>query len=195
MLKQDNLLIFKTKLVIMKFIRLLFVLLTVSAVAIQCSKDPKAKILDLEKKMASEDFTLDEKGMQVAHELVAAYLDFAGKFKESPEAPDFLYRAADLSLNINKAKQSLDLYNQIIYQYPEYKKVPECLFLMGYIYENNFQELGKAKEIYEQFLAKYPNHDFADDARVSIENLGKSPEELIRMFEEKNGTQKDTLTI
>jgi TolA-binding protein len=124
-----------------------------------------------------------------------AYQDYAEKHKDSPEAPEYLYKAADLALNINKSKESLDLYNRIIYQYPDYAKVPECLFLMGYIYENYFQELGKAKEIYESFLSKYPSHDFADDARISIENLGKSPEELIRSFEEKNKTPKDTLSI
>jgi hypothetical protein len=66
---------------------------------------------------------------------------------------------------------------------------------MGYIHENYFQELGKAKAIYEQFLQRYPDHDFADDAQISIENLGKSPEELIRIFEEKNRELKDSLSI
>jgi TolA-binding protein len=179
----------------MKFTRLSIMIILMPVMFIQCSNDPKSHILSLEKKMANEDFTMDEKGMQTAHELVAAYLDFAEKQKESPEAPEYLYKAADLSLNLNDAKQSLDLYNRIIYQYPDFKKTPECLFLMGYIYENFFQELGKAKEIYEQFLAKYPNHDFADDARVSIENLGKSPEELIRSFEEKNKAQRDTVSL
>jgi len=177
----------------MKISRLLIILILLSAFTIQCSKDPKAKIQGLEKKMSEEDFTLDEKGIQTANELVQAYLSFAGSRKESPEAPGYLYKAADLSLNINQAKQSLDLYNRIIYQYPDYDKVPECLFLMGYIYENYFQELGRAKDIYESFLAKYPNHEFADDAKISIENLGKSPEELIRQFEEKNKVLQDTV--
>jgi len=177
----------------MKISRLLFFSLLIMVSLVQCSQDPKAKIQSLEKKMGSEEFTLDEKGTQTANELIQAYQDFAENHKDSPEAPAYLYKAADLSLNINKSKESLDLYNRIIYQYPDYQKVPECLFLMGYIYENYFQELGKAKEIYESFLSKYPNHDFADDARVSIENLGKSPEELIRLFEEKNKIQQDTI--
>jgi tetratricopeptide (TPR) repeat protein len=177
----------------MKNYRFAVALFFLSAFLIQCSPDPKAKIQAIEKKIGAEDFKLDEKGIQTANALIQAYLEFAENYKDSPEAPDYLYKAADLSLNINQSKQSLDLYNRIIYQYPDYKKVPECLFLMGYIYENYLQELGKAREIYEQFLAKYPNHDFADDARVSIENLGKSPEELIRSFEEKNKVQKDTI--
>ncbi|NTV82837.1 MAG: tetratricopeptide repeat protein [Bacteroidales bacterium] len=179
----------------MKIVRLFLISILLTFTLIQCSPDPKAKIQSLEEKMGAADFTLDDTGMKIADELIQAYLSYEEKHKDSPEAPDYLYKAADLSLNINKSKQSLDLYNRIIYQYPDYKKVPECLFLMGYIYENYFQELGKAKEIYESFLAKYPNHDFADDAKVSIENLGKSPEELIRSFEEKNKLSQDSLSL
>jgi len=37
----------------------------------------------------------------------------------------------------------------------------------------------------EEFLEKYPDSDFADDARISLQNLGKSPEELIKELEER----------
>ncbi len=179
----------------MKPSRLFFILVILTAISVSCGRDPKAKIKGLEKKISAENFTLDENGMKTADELIQAYISYADSHKDSPDAPDCLYSAADLSLNINKSKESLDLYNRIIYQYPDYKKAPECLFLEGYIYENYFQQFGKAKEIYESFLAKYPNHDFADDARISIENMGKSPEELIKSFEEKNKLQKDTVSI
>ncbi|MCK9400733.1 MAG: tetratricopeptide repeat protein [Bacteroidales bacterium] len=179
----------------MKLLRLLPVLIILAGIAVQCSQDPKSRIKELEKKIGSENFTLDEKGMQMADELVQAYISYAESHKESPEAPDYLYSAADLSLNIGKSKESLDMYNRIIYQYPDYKKAPECLFLVGYIYENYFEQYGKAKEIYESFLKKYPNHDFADDAAISIKNMGKSPEELIRSFEEQNNQQQDTLHL
>jgi TolA-binding protein len=177
----------------MKVSRLLFVLVILTGIIAGCSPDPKSKIKDLEKKIGAEDFVMDEKGMQTADELIQAYISYAESHKDSPEAPDYLYSAADLSLNLNKSKQSLDLYNRIIYQYPDYKKAPECLFLVGYIYENFFQQYGQAKEIYESFLAKYPTHDFADDAAISIKNMGKSPEELIHEFEEKNKLQQDSI--
>jgi len=179
----------------MKIYHFFIVQLMLAVILIQCSPDPKSRIQELEKQIGSENFTLDEKGLQTANELVQAYVSFAEKHKDSPDAPDYLYKAADLSLNINKSKESLDLYNRIIYQYPDFKKAPECLFLVGYIYENYFQNYGKAKEIYESFMLKYPTHDFADDAAISIENMGKSPEELIRSFEEKNRLQKDTIDL
>jgi hypothetical protein len=36
------------------------------------------------------------------------------------------------------------------------------------------------------FIQTYPDNEFADDAAISIENMGKTPEELIREFEAKN---------
>ncbi|HOX78260.1 MAG TPA: tetratricopeptide repeat protein [Bacteroidales bacterium] len=178
----------------MRIIKVSFLILLLAIIWQGCTSDPKTRIRDLEKKIGSESFILDDKGMALSGELIRSYLDFAESHKDDPSSPEFLYKAADLSLNTGQSKQSLDLYNRIIYQYPNFEKVPECLFLVGYIYENYFQELGKAKSVYEAFLAKYPEHDFADDARVSIENLGKSPEELIRYFEEKNKALSDTLT-
>jgi len=175
----------------MKLFRSIAVLIILAGITVQCSNDPKSRINELEKKIGSENFTLDEKGMQLADELVKEYISYADSHKDSPEAPDYLYSAADLSLNTGKSKEALDLYNSIIYKYPDYPKAPECLFLVGYIYENYFQEYGKAKEIYESFLKKYPTHDFADDAAISIKNMGKSPEELIKSFEAQN--KQDTI--
>ena len=53
------------------------------------------------------------------------------------------------------------------------------------VYENYLGDLDNAKMIYLEFLEKYPDNEFADDAEISIQNLGKSPEELIRQFEEQ----------
>ena len=74
--------------------------------------------------------------------------------------------------------------------YPDFDKTPQCLFLKGYIYENNLGDLDMAKSLYEEFLQKYPDDDFADDAEVSIKNLGKTPEQLIKEFEEKQKAQE-----
>jgi tetratricopeptide (TPR) repeat protein len=179
----------------MKDFRLFFVLFFLLGTMVQCSQDPKSKIKSLEVKISADNFTMDDQGVKTAGELIQAYIEFAENHPKDPESPDYLYKAADLSLNINKSKESLDLYNRIIYQYPEYRKAPECLFLVGYIYENYFQNYGKAKDIYESFMVRYPDHDFADDAEISIRNMGKSPEELIREFEEMNRVQQDTIIL
>lgn len=161
-------------------------MILIAAITVQCAKNPKADIERLQKKMSAEDFKFDQEGLKVANELVQAYVAYADSHKDSDEAPKYLYEAANLAMNLNNSTEALDLFNRIIYQYPNFEKVPECMFLLGYIYENNLQNYGKAKELYEMFLSKYPNHDFADDARISIDNMGKPLEELVKEFETKN---------
>ena len=41
------------------------------------------------------------------------------------------------------------------------------------------QQYDEAKKLYREFLDKYPGHELAEDAMVSIQNMGKSLEELI----------------
>ena len=146
----------------------------------------KARIDALEKEFYTADPEMNAETLKKGETLLAAYLDYTGMFKDSSSAPVYMFKAAELALGLNKVQQSLELFNRIIYQYPDFEKVPESLFLMGFIYENNLQNFGKAKEIYENFLQRFPDHEFADDAALSIQNLGKSPEELVREFERKN---------
>jgi len=91
------------------------------------------------------------------------------------------------------SQKAIELFDRLMVEYPDYEKVPECLFMKAFIYDNNLQEYDKAKEVYLEFLEKYPDDEFADDARASINNLGKSLEEIIREFEEKNLSLSDTV--
>ena len=46
-------------------------------------------------------------------------------------------------------------------------------------------------QLYEQFVADYPDDDFVDDAHILLENLGKDDEEIIRSFTEKNDAEAE----
>jgi tetratricopeptide (TPR) repeat protein len=146
----------------------------------------KSKMEKLEEVVFSNDFGYDTKGVAQATELMDLYIQKAETEPKEAKAPEYMFKAAELAMNLEKIQKALDLYNKIIYTYPDYEKAHECLFLLAFIYENNVQNFGKAKELYQQFLRQYPNHEFADDAAFSLENLGKSPEELMRELESKN---------
>jgi len=120
-----------------------------------------------------------------ARELIDKYVQYGDEFPESLDAPQMLFKAGDMSMNLNMPKEAIEIFDRIMNNYPDYEKTPQCLFLKGYIFENNLGDLNTAKKIYEEFLQKYPDDEFADDAEVSIKNLGKSPEELIKEFEEQ----------
>ena len=117
-------------------------------------------------------------------ELIDLYINFADKFSKDSLAPVYLFKAADMAMNTGRSLEAIQLYERILDNYSEYSKAPEALFLMGYVYENNLGELAKAEEIYKKFLELYPDNDFADDAEISLKYLGKSPEELIEIFQQ-----------
>lgn len=119
-------------------------------------------------------------------ELLGAYQNFANKYSDDSLAPEYLYKAASLAVGFNRGPQAVALYESIIAQYPNYKKVAECYFMEAFAYENVIGNISKASEYYNKFLAKYPEHELADDAQAAIRYLGKSPEEMVREFEKMN---------
>jgi len=125
-------------------------------------------------------------------ELIGAYQAFAHKYPKDTLAPEFLYKAAGLSMSFNRSMQALEIYRAIRVDYASWRKAPECLFMQAFIFENNIRDLEKASQIYHEFLAKYPNHDLADDAQNAIKYLGKPLDDVIRDFEAMN-KQGDTL--
>jgi TolA-binding protein len=117
---------------------------------------------------------------------VTAYDNFVKNYPEDSLAPDFLFKAGEISTENQQYKQALMYYEQITKHYPSFKYSPESLYLQGYLLDNFLNDDPKAKIIYEKVIAQYPTLSYANDARAAIKNLGKSDEELIREFEKKN---------
>ena len=111
----------------------------------------------------------------------AAKLDPTGK-----SAPDYLFKAADISINVQNPNKTIMLYDEILDDYPDFEKAPTVLFLKAFVYDDQLQDYTNAKKYYEHFLEKYPNNEFTDDAEISLKNLGKTPEELIEEFQKNN---------
>jgi len=158
---------------------------TLMIFAVGC-QSPKDKAIDNISMVEGQAFS--ETGLvnaEFVDDLIREYENFAEEFPQDSLAPDYLFKAADVAMNTNRSNKAIGLYNKVIKDYGDYKKAPEALFLKGYVYENNLGRLDVAKAIYEEFLEKYPDNEFADDAEVSLKYLGKSPEELIEIFQKE----------
>ncbi len=174
----------------MKTRNILFLLLSAGLMA-SCGSGRDKAVAEIKD---FEDALFNDKGGIVSREkaddIVTMYVDFSETYPEDSLAVEYLFKAADISMNMNRPVKAVELYSLIREDYPDFRKAPECLFLKGYVYENYMNDLEKARAIYTEFIEKYPDNDFADDAEISIRNLGKSPEELIKEFEEKMDTQE-----
>jgi outer membrane protein assembly factor BamD (BamD/ComL family) len=172
--------------------RIIIVLLVSSFLLQSCnnnSDDSEAivnieDINNLEEELFGEMTTTPD--MKKAKQLVRSYIIYADQNQDDSLAPELLFKASDISMNISDANATIAIFNRIINNYPNYKNIPTVMFLKGFVYEDQLNDYTNARKYYMEFLDKYPESDFADDALVSINNLGKSPEELIKEFEKKN---------
>ena len=66
---------------------------------------------------------------------------------------------------------------------------------MGFVNDDQLKNLVEAQKYYHQFIAEFPEHNLIDDATFSLQNLGKSDEDIIREFEamQAKGNQNDSL--
>lgn len=118
-----------------------------------------------------------------AHKLIKLYGTYANSYPDDSLAPDYLFKAIDISINLPQPQKSLQLIDQFRELFPNDPKSGTALFLKAFLYDQQLADNVNAKKYYEAFLLSYPDHDFTDDAAAALKHLGKTPEELILEFE------------
>lgn len=135
-------------------------------------------------KLEKEAFAGDGKvNPELANDLVNVYCDYAYEHPHDAKAPEYLFKAVDVSMNLNEPQRTIFIIDKLIQEYPEYPRTQAALFVKAFVFENKYGNLDMAKKLYEQYLEMYPDGEFAADCRASIENLGLTPEELVKKFE------------
>ena len=160
-----------------RLIPLLFILL----VMVGCNtNDPAKRIEKLEEQAFATEGAINP---EVANDLVSAYCDFADANPDDDMAPEYLFKAVDVSMNLNEPQRTIYIIDKLLNNYPDYPRTQAALFVKGFIFETRYENYDMAKKIYEQYLVMYPDGEFAESCRASIENLGLTPEELVKKFE------------
>lgn len=170
----------------MKHIFLFVVLLLVAA---GCNHNTKvAKTTeDQAKKAEAALFNGDmTANVEAVPEAIETFSKYAEENPEAENAPEYLFKAFEVSVNTKQdPKQAIGLADRLLSQYPQFDKNPVALFMLAtFVYDDQLHDLDKARECYRRIMEEYPESPFARDAAISIEQLGLSPEELIRRFEE-----------
>jgi tetratricopeptide (TPR) repeat protein len=159
--------------------------------------DPRAA--ELQGKITAKDITIDSTlnylGMNIFNDssyrlnetMTRLYIEAcelaAAADPTLPNAPEHLLRAAETAKTIREINRSIDLYSWIIEVYPDHPRASTSLFLIAFTYDNELRQFEKGGQLYNEFLTKYPNNEYAESAKVLLKNLGKSDEEWIKLIE------------
>lgn len=169
---------------ITKHIKYFFSILLLVAVFSSCQQNERDQLLSqisgMEKQLFEDKMGVIDK--KEAANMIQYYVKFVDTYPKDEKSAEFLFKAADISINVFHSQHTVKLFDRVITEYPNYEKAPQALFLKAFTYENYLNKMELAKKNYQLFLSKYPEHSFANDAQVSLNNLGKSPEEIIKAF-------------
>ncbi|MCX6282091.1 MAG: tetratricopeptide repeat protein [Bacteroidetes bacterium] len=163
---------------------LLFPLLLTMLVSCGPSRTKEvARIKAIENRLFSPTATTMD--IEATDSLLVLYADFIKTFPGDSMTQKYIFKAGNLYMNSGKGKAAIEMFDLYRSNYPNDPRSAMCLFFTAYIYENILKNLDKAQELYILFIEKYPRHDFADDAQMALNNLGKTPDQMVKEFEQR----------
>jgi len=109
------------------------------------------------------------------------------KYPESKFAPQSIYEIAklyhaQLIPNLGKEeslKKAINYYKKIFYEYKNSPEAERALFVAGFIFANELNQLDSAKYNYELFMKNFPESELTNSVKLELENLGASPDEIL----------------
>ena len=111
---------------------------------------------------------------------IETYSELVTEHPKTPLAEISLFKIAEIHHNETKDfVKAIEAYQRYISMYPDGVKAPSALFVIGFLYNNQLHNLDSAAAVYRRFLDRYPHDELASSALFELQNLGKSPEELI----------------
>lgn len=151
------------------------------------AKDEKAELLKIISELEERLFANTEKYDETAaHAIVKHYANFAENYPDDEKTPNFLFKAGEVAMSLNRSGEAVKYFTELNEKYPEFDKSAYAMFMVAFVYDTQIGDTTNAKIAYEKFIETYPNHEMVGDAQASIALLGKSPEDIIKEFEAKN---------
>jgi hypothetical protein len=166
---------------------LLAVLVSVTFFACKSAKEKSKEQIKIAEKtlMSSKTGKLND---ELATNLIGAYINYADAYPKDSITPDYLFKAAEVSVAIKQTEQGINLYKRVADKYIKYNRAPEACFVQGFVYDTELHDYFRAAIAYKVFLERYPKHQLAESAQASIDNLDKTDAELMMEFNAKNNT-------
>ena len=62
-------------------------------------------------------------------------------------------------------------YRELVNRYPEHKYAPQALFMIGFVYAEELQDLVQARRTFDELLKDYPDSEVVESSKWMIENL------------------------
>lgn len=152
---------------------ILFLLL----ILVACSKNYEKNIIEADKLIDQKDFKkavelLKEAASSNDEKISSVALRKLGVIYQQNSLPEVDYKESQ--------KIAQQYFYQVFEKFPKSSEAPKSLFMSAYILANELKQFDKATKQYNLFLENYPDDELAASAKIELENIGLSPEEILK---------------
>jgi tetratricopeptide (TPR) repeat protein len=144
-------------------------------------KQLQEEISTLEKKLLENKDA--GKNKDTALQLIEKTQQYAKDYPQDTLTPAFLFKAGDVAKGAREFGKAVQLWGQVWRNYENHPTAPMALFLQGYTFDAELHDAKMAARYYNQYLQKYPDHEWAEQARQLLSVVEVKPEDLIKKFE------------
>ena len=125
---------------------------------------------------------------KLANEAIVLFNGYGTNCASDSLAAEFLMKGGQVAQAIKNYSKAEELYKKCAADFPKYKNRAADLFLLARLYdeESMLNNETAAKIIYSQIVMEYPNSPYANDAKASLNHMGKTDEQLVHEFLKKN---------
>tara|TARA_R110002094_G_scaffold69723_1_gene78615 strand:- start:71 stop:640 length:570 start_codon:yes stop_codon:yes gene_type:complete len=165
----------------MKIILQLSLLFSFLMASCQSKMDPlQAEIQEMESQL-QEDVSIDT---SLAKRITKAYLKYVDQHPEDSLAPVYLSRSADIMKEIPELRlKSVNIYNRVFTEYPNHELAARSIFMVGFVFDEKYDDSKRAIKSYDFFLEKFPDHELAEQAR-NLRSLRQSDQDILGQIKE-----------
>ena len=75
--------------------------------------------------------------------------------------------------------QRIDLYEELLRQYPESEYAAQAQFMIGFIYSEELDSEEPARIAFQKVIDDYPENDLVESAKWMLENMGKDMPDIV----------------
>jgi tetratricopeptide (TPR) repeat protein len=152
-----------------------------SSVNTDQKEDLQAKVIAKEKEIGE---AISEKKINVnqVRSLLQMYDKLYMNNPKDTATASYLMKGGELALHYNLYKRSINYFDAVEIGFEKSRHYPMAIFMKAFVYEE-VNDTAMARKYYEKFINENPEHELVDDAETSIENLGKTLEEIVQEFE------------
>jgi TolA-binding protein len=178
--------------------RLIIAILLIGLISCTSNKNNKKEAMLIEIEMQqdalNQSIETGKVDFQAAQLLAEKYEEFVKEFPKDTLAPDYLIDLGNLySGMLADTEKALEKYNTIIQDYKKSEYVPVAYFLLAETYKDKLGDIENAEKYYSRLIEEFPEHDFAAQAKILLENINLSVEELYNKI--KQDTNNSTVSV